>query len=201
MNLQVFVQLIRDGLWTFKMLFLSTRIDHYGYLHPTSKVLPPKWGGVNNVYIYEGCWLNGCETFIGRTGKFILKKNCSVAKGLTVITDNHRYNKAEQVPGKEGWGECTGEDVIVNEHVWIGANVTLCPGTVIGRGSIVAAGSVCVRSHEYPPYSIIGGNPAHFIKFRLSLEDQIKHENLYFADNKIDAELLRNNYYRYKKVK
>lgn len=158
-------------------------------------------GGVNNVYIYEGCWLNGCETFIGRSGKFILKKNCSVAKGLTVITDNHRYNKPEQFPGDSGWGDGIGNDVVVNEHVWIGANVTLCPGVVIGRGSIVAAGSVCVKSHEYPPYSVIGGNPARFIKFRLSLDDQLRHENLYFKDNKIDETKLIDNYNKFKDIK
>lgn len=43
---------------------------------------------------------------------------------------------------------------------------------------MVAAGSVCVKAHEYPPYTIIGGNPAKVIKYRLTLEEQIEHEKL-----------------------
>lgn len=86
-------------------------------------------------------------------------------------------------------------DVIVNEDVWIGANVTLCPGTIIGRGSIIAAGRVCVKNHIYPPYSIIEGNPAKFIKFRLTLEDQIHQDQmLYNEEQRINIEIIKKNH-------
>lgn len=50
------------------------------------------------------------------------------------------------------------KDVIFEGDNWIGMNSTILKGVTIGRGSIVAAGSVVVKST--PPYSIVGGVPA-----------------------------------------
>lgn len=69
----------------------------------------------------------------------------------------------------------------------------------LDKGCVVAAGAVCVRTKEYPPYSVIGGNPAHFIKWRFTLEEQIEHEKLVFLDNeRLPEEKLRNNYFKFK---
>lgn len=51
----------------------------------------------------------------------------------------------------------------LGDDIWFGANCTILPGVKIGRGSIVAAGAVVVRG-DYPPGSILGGNPAKIIK-------------------------------------
>ena len=69
----------------------------------------------------------------------------------------------------------------------------------LDKGCVVAAGAVCVRTKEYPPYSVIGGNPAHFIKWRFTLEEQIEHEKKVFLDNeRLPEEKLRNNYFNFK---
>ncbi len=51
----------------------------------------------------------------------------------------------------------------IGNDVWVGANAIILKGAVIGDGSIVAAGAV-VPSGEYPPKSIISGNPAKATK-------------------------------------
>ena len=38
-----------------------------------------------------------------------------------------------------------GWEIHVEEDVWIGGNVTICPGVTIGRGSTVGAGSVVTK--------------------------------------------------------
>ena len=43
----------------------------------------------------------------------------------------------------------------------IGANATLLPGVVVGRGALVGAGSVVV--HDVPDGAIVAGNPARII--------------------------------------
>lgn len=55
------------------------------------------------------------------------------------------------------------EEIVIGEDVWIGANVTILKGARIGSGSVVAAGAVVTRG-EYPPRSILGGNPARVIR-------------------------------------
>lgn len=52
--------------------------------------------------------------------------------------------------------------IVIEDNVWIGANVIILKGVTIGEGSIVAAGSVVTKS--IPSYSLAGGNPARIIK-------------------------------------
>ena len=60
------------------------------------------------------------------------------------------------------------KDVIIEENVWCATNVTILKGVQLGRGTIVAAGSV-VTKHT-PPYCIIGGVPAKFIRFYWNID-------------------------------
>lgn len=52
--------------------------------------------------------------------------------------------------------------VRIGSNVWLGANVTICPGAVIGDNSIIGAGSVVVG--DIPANSIAVGNPCRVIK-------------------------------------
>lgn len=71
------------------------------------------------------------------------------------------------------------QDVIIEEDVWCGANVTILKGVTVGRGSIIAAGAVVTKS--IPPYSIAGGVPAKVIKQRMTNEEIVLHESsLYY---------------------
>jgi virginiamycin A acetyltransferase len=58
--------------------------------------------------------------------------------------------------------------IIIEDEVWIGTNSTIMSGIRIGRGSVIAAGSVVVK--DVAPFTIVGGNPAKFIKYRIPEE-------------------------------
>ena len=53
-------------------------------------------------------------------------------------------------------------DLFIGDYVWIGANSVILPGVILGKHSVVAAGSVVSRS--IPAYSICAGCPAKVIK-------------------------------------
>ncbi len=81
--------------------------------------------------------------------------------------------------------------VIINKDVWVGCNVTILKGVVIGRGAIVAAGAVVC--HDVPPYSIVAGVPARVIKLRWNgdIETIKKHERLLYAqDERLDLDAM-----------
>jgi maltose O-acetyltransferase len=55
-----------------------------------------------------------------------------------------------------------GNNIVINDHVWIGANAIVLPGITIGENSVVGAGSVVTKS--IPPNSVAVGNPARVIR-------------------------------------
>ncbi|MEO8253405.1 MAG: acyltransferase [Flavobacterium sp.] len=52
--------------------------------------------------------------------------------------------------------------IIIEDYVWISFNVILLKGVTIGKGAIIAAGSVVTK--DVAPFTMVAGNPAKFIK-------------------------------------
>ncbi len=85
-------------------------------------------------------------------------------------------------PMKTIWDGARGENALttIEDDVWIGANSVIMSGITIGRGSILAAGSVATE--DVPPCEIWGGNPARKLKDRFSSEED-KKKHLLFLDS------------------
>ena len=67
------------------------------------------------------------------------------------------------------------EEVVMEEDVWVGFGAIVLTGVHIGRGSVIASGSVVV--HDVPSYSVVGGFPARVIGQRFNSEEEItQHE-------------------------
>jgi acetyltransferase-like isoleucine patch superfamily enzyme len=58
--------------------------------------------------------------------------------------------------------------VIIENDVWVGANVYIKNGITIHNGAIVAAGSVVTK--DVPAFAIVGGVPAKLIRYRFEQE-------------------------------
>lgn len=113
--------------------------------------------------------------------KLIIGKFCAIAEGVTFIMNgaNHRMDGITTYPFNifaGGWEKVTPTleqlpfkgDTVIGNDVWLGQNVTIMPGVVIGDGAIVASNSTVVKDIE--PYTIVGGNPAKVIKKRFNDE-------------------------------
>lgn len=121
------------------------------------------------------CWSHSSEVSFG--------KFCSIASNLTIyLGGNHNTNWVTTYPfghvHQETFNRFNGAghpstkgNVIIGNDVWIADNVTIMSGVTIGDGAIIANGSHVVKNVE--PYSLVGGNPAKFIKYRFS-KDQIE---------------------------
>lgn len=54
--------------------------------------------------------------------------------------------------------------VDIGNDVWIGSDVRIMGGITIGDGAIIAAGAFVTK--DVSPYAIVGGVPAHIIRYR-----------------------------------
>ena len=83
--------------------------------------------------------------------------NCFVGPRVCIYTVNHPLDV-----GKRNQMLEQGKPVVIGDHVWIGGNSVINPGVKIGEGAVIASGSVVTK--DVPPYTLVGGNPAHTIK-------------------------------------
>jgi len=73
------------------------------------------------------------------------------------------------------------QPVVIEDDVWIGSRAVILKGVRIGRGAIVAAGTVVTK--DVPAYSIVAGIPAKVLKFRWPVEVIIEHERILYTEN------------------
>ena len=60
-----------------------------------------------------------------------------------------------------------GKPLVLEDNVWLGGGVIVCPGVRIGRNSVIGAGSLVTR--DIPPNSVAVGNPARVVKSVVSV--------------------------------
>lgn len=114
--------------------------------------------------------------------RLVIGKFCQIASGTKFIMGpaNHRLCSVSTYPFNVfggAWTENTPAhllqlphkgDTVIGNDVWIGRESIIMPGVKIGDGAIVAAYSVVAK--DVSPYSVVGGNPARFIKKRFDEE-------------------------------
>jgi acetyltransferase-like isoleucine patch superfamily enzyme len=80
---------------------------------------------------------------------------------VKVWSVNHRFDDPDRPWLLQGWEM---KPVVIEDDVWLGANVFLMPGVTIGKGAIVSACAVVGKS--VPAYSLVAGNPARVVGWR-----------------------------------
>jgi len=143
-----------------------------------------------NVKLANGCDLTYSHLHIGNNvylGPFTfvispfadvyIGNNIMFGPNVMIISGDHRIDiigkymmdVPEQASGSD-------KDVIIEDDVWVGANVIILKGVNIGRGSVIGAGSIVTKS--ILPYTIYVGEPSKKCWERFDSETIIKHEHL-----------------------
>lgn len=139
---------------------------------------PCQISGANNIYLGDNVSIGSFSVLNAPSTKIIIKRNSYSGPRLFISTGNHYLKKGYfsrllTNDDKKKDSVSLNWDVVIEEDVWLGANVTiLCKH--VGRGAVIAAGAVCTK--DIPPYSVWGGVPSRFLYFRFSIEDIIEHE-------------------------
>lgn len=172
------------GFYFLLQNYFGVKRKEFGFIGRNVIINPPtNFGNRKNIFINDNVGI-GPNSFISAVNaKFILKGNTAIAENFTVHTGNHANVLGRFVSDINELNKPMGydADVIVEVDVWIGCNVTLLAGVIVGRGSIIAAGAVVTKN--VPPYAIVGGVPAKILKFRWDrVEDILEHERILYPE-------------------
>jgi len=89
-----------------------------------------------------------------------------IGYGAKLLSTNHVIPKDISLPIR--FSDHEKKEIVIEEDVWICANVVVVAGCRIGKGAVIAAGSVVTRDVE--PYVVVGGVPAKLIRRRIPIE-------------------------------
>ena len=121
-------------------------------------------GGAGNLSIGANTTINaGCVIYTGNG--VVIGRNCAIAANCTFAPVNHEYSDRDRSIVEQRFMPSRG-GIVVEDDVWIGANVVLLDGAILRRGCVVGAGSL-VRA-ELPAYSVNVGCPTRVIRYRES---------------------------------
>ena len=78
-----------------------------------------------------------------------------------LFAENHVYDDIDRVMRDQGVKR---QPILIEDDCWLASSSTILAGVTVGRGAIVAAGSIVTA--DVPPYAIVGGAPAKVIRHR-----------------------------------
>lgn len=144
--------------------FFMAEMGNNVSIHPTVLISHPE-----NVEIGSHVYINRNTDIISESGKVKIGNFVMIGPRVRILAGSHGY---------EDWRipmyfqKLRGGKVIIEDDVWIGGSVTILPDVKIGRGAIVGAGAMV--THDVRPYTLVGGVPARFIKYRFGKRTRMK---------------------------
>ncbi len=88
-------------------------------------------------------------------------ENCLIAANCQIF-DGSGHEIILDDPAKRIYTNGTAKPIKIGNNCWIGTSAIILPGSKLGNNCVVAAGSIV--NGEFNDNSLIGGNPAKFIK-------------------------------------
>ncbi len=96
---------------------------------------------------------------VGAVNLVEIGDHCMIGQGCYITDGDHRHDDPSiPIPDQ---GMVSKGPTILEDNVWLGANVIVTAGVRIGAHSVVGANSVVTR--DIPPYSVAAGSPAKVV--------------------------------------
>lgn len=111
----------------------------------------------DNLSINTGALLDG-------RGGIALGDSVMIGPNTVIVSSTHQFDKID-VPMNSL--DHIMQPVTIGDDVWIGANTFIKGGVKVGRGSVIAAGSVITK--DVPEYKVVAGQPARIVQDRKNM--------------------------------
>lgn len=111
-------------------------------------------GKTGKLTIGSGTFIN-CGTVISARYGVSIGQNCQIATHVAIMdSDFHGVADRETIEQPS--------PILIEDDVWLATRAIVLKGVHIGKGAVVAAGSVVTK--DVPAYTLVGGVPAKEIK-------------------------------------
>ena len=121
-------------------------------------VLILSYGGT--LVIGDNCDINAYSVIYG-VGGLIIGNNVLIAGHTMIIPASHTFSDKHQTIIEQG---ITAKGIKIEDDVWIAHGCSILDGITIGKGAVIAAGSVVNK--DVDSYSVFAGAPVKKIKDR-----------------------------------
>lgn len=108
------------------VIVMAEKIQNRGALYLGCK-------GNGKLEIGAHCFFN-VNASITCMKKITIGEYCKFGNNLVIVDHDHDF--------KEMGEEFPGEEIVIGNHVWVGAGCTILKGVTIGDGAVIGAGSV-----------------------------------------------------------
>ena len=130
-------------------------------IHPTAVVYPTTaiWAPWNLEMKAGSCLGRGVDCY--SVAKVTLEEDALVSQYSYLCTASHDYRSADFA--------LVAAPITIESRAWVCASVFVGPGVKIGQGAVVGAMSAVFS--DIRAWTVVGGNPASFIKDRALVDD------------------------------
>jgi maltose O-acetyltransferase len=114
----------------------------------------------SEIIIGSDTWINNNVSIISEDAGVIIGSRCLIGANVEIIdSDFHPLDVNDRRAGKRH----ESKRVEIGNDVFIGSHVKILKGVKVGDAAVIANSAVVTK--EVKAYSIVGGNPAKFIKY------------------------------------
>ena len=139
---------------TWKVFILrcfGAKIAKNAYVYSSANIFMP-W---NLIMEENSCLASGVDCY--NAAPVIIKKYATVSQRAYLCTASHNISSSKH--------EQTEKPIIIESRAWVAAEAFVGPGVTIGEGAVVGARAVVFK--DVAAWTVVGGNPAKYIKDRV----------------------------------
>ena len=103
----------------------------------------------------------GSGAWVYARDRIEIGKNVCIGEDARLITGSHDVASPHF--------DLVTKPITINDNAWVATGAIVLPDVTIGDGADVGAGAVVTKDVE--PWTVVGGNPAKFIKKRVLRDD------------------------------